>query len=214
MDKYLFSYATASDPPIQRALIRLVEKATGQPKLKRMYVQNQRFPREGRDFLAGRGALARTRRPLRRPCACRRASDRPRRFRRQSSLWRARRDRHGVAGEQGPKPISSFSPTSCSRGRRRRRVSSFRSISQAPRKRKRPILLRAPRRALISQKAALWWFSLPARFRQRPTSLAASPPSTAAGSRSCRSSSSARRRRSCRSGSAARTAACSRSRAT
>jgi putative hemolysin len=50
MDKYLFSYAAASDPPIQRALIRLVEKATGQPKLKRMYVQNQRFPREGEDF--------------------------------------------------------------------------------------------------------------------------------------------------------------------
>ena len=38
MDKYLFSYATASDPPIKRGLIRLVEKATGQPKLKRMYV--------------------------------------------------------------------------------------------------------------------------------------------------------------------------------
>ncbi len=50
MDKYLFSYATPNDPPIQRALIRFVEKATGQPKLKQMYVQNQRFPREGEDF--------------------------------------------------------------------------------------------------------------------------------------------------------------------
>src|SRR5271157_5788800 len=50
MDKYLFSYATASDPPIKRGLIRLVEKATGQPKLKRMYVQNQRFPRAGETF--------------------------------------------------------------------------------------------------------------------------------------------------------------------
>ena len=59
MDKYLFSYATASDPPIKRGLIRLVEKATGQPKLKRMYVHNQRFPRVGRDFLAGCGAFAR-----------------------------------------------------------------------------------------------------------------------------------------------------------
>src|ERR1700722_6864591 len=53
MDKYLFSYATPSDPPIQRALIRLVEKATGHPKLKRMYVQNQRFPREGETFREG-----------------------------------------------------------------------------------------------------------------------------------------------------------------
>src|SRR5277367_4386722 len=50
MDKYLFSYATASDPPIKRGLIRLVEKATGQPKLKRMYVHNQRFPRLGETF--------------------------------------------------------------------------------------------------------------------------------------------------------------------
>ena len=50
MDKYLFSYATASDPPIKRGLIRLVEKATGQPKLKRMYVHNQRFPRAGENF--------------------------------------------------------------------------------------------------------------------------------------------------------------------
>ena len=50
MDKYLFSYATASDPPIKRELIRLVEKATGQPKLKRIYVRNQRFPRAGEDF--------------------------------------------------------------------------------------------------------------------------------------------------------------------
>ena len=50
MDKYLFSYATASDPPLKRGLIRLVEKATGQPKLKRMYVHNQRFPRVGETF--------------------------------------------------------------------------------------------------------------------------------------------------------------------
>ena len=50
MDKYLFSYATAADPPIKRGLIRLVEKATGQPKLKRIYVQNQRFPHAGETF--------------------------------------------------------------------------------------------------------------------------------------------------------------------
>ena len=50
MDKYLFSYATASDPPLKRGIIRLVEKATGQPKLKRMYVQNQRFPRPNESF--------------------------------------------------------------------------------------------------------------------------------------------------------------------
>ena len=50
MDKYLFSYATASDPPLKRGIIRLVEKATGQPKLKKMYVHNQRFPRPDETF--------------------------------------------------------------------------------------------------------------------------------------------------------------------
>jgi putative hemolysin len=50
MDEYLFSYATASDPPLKRGLIRLVEKATGQPKLKRMYLHNQRFPRANETF--------------------------------------------------------------------------------------------------------------------------------------------------------------------
>src|SRR5260370_6783054 len=50
MDKYLFSYAAAGDPALKRSLIRLVERATGQPKLKRMYVENQRFPRAGESF--------------------------------------------------------------------------------------------------------------------------------------------------------------------
>ncbi len=31
MDDYLFSYATREDPPVKRGLIRLVERATGQP---------------------------------------------------------------------------------------------------------------------------------------------------------------------------------------
>ena len=89
MDKYLFSYATASDPPIKRGLIRLVEKATGQPKLKRMYVHNQRFPRAGESFwqAAVRSLELDVRYDA--ACACRRAEDRPRRVRRQSSLWRA-----------------------------------------------------------------------------------------------------------------------------
>jgi len=52
MDKYLFSYATAADPPVKRGLIRLVECATGQPKLKRMYIDNQRNPRPNESFFA------------------------------------------------------------------------------------------------------------------------------------------------------------------
>ena len=103
MDKYLFSYATASDPPIKRGLIRLVEKATGQPKLKRIYMHNQRFPRADQILLAGGGAVARTRRPLRRRRARGCSQDRPGRVRRQSPVWRARRHRDGVAGEQGQK---------------------------------------------------------------------------------------------------------------
>jgi putative hemolysin len=50
MDDYLFSYATKSDPPVKRGLIRLVERATGQPELKRLYVENQRCPRPHESF--------------------------------------------------------------------------------------------------------------------------------------------------------------------
>ena len=50
MDKYLFSYATASDPPLKRGVIRLVETATGQPRLKKMYLDNQRHPRPNESF--------------------------------------------------------------------------------------------------------------------------------------------------------------------
>src|SRR5271168_3716485 len=50
MDKYLFSYAAPSDPPVKRGIIRLVERATGQAELKRLYVQNQRHPRAHESF--------------------------------------------------------------------------------------------------------------------------------------------------------------------
>jgi putative hemolysin len=50
MDKYLFSYATESDPPLKRGVIRLVETATGQPRLKKMYLDNQRYPRPNENF--------------------------------------------------------------------------------------------------------------------------------------------------------------------
>ncbi len=50
MDEYLFSYATASDPPVKRGIIRLVEIATGQPELKRLYLHNQRYPRPSESF--------------------------------------------------------------------------------------------------------------------------------------------------------------------
>jgi putative hemolysin len=52
MDDYLFSYATREDPPVKRGLIRLVERATGQPHLKRLYVDNQRNPRPNESFWA------------------------------------------------------------------------------------------------------------------------------------------------------------------
>ena len=52
MDDYLFSYALATDPPVKRGLIRLVEKATGQPVLKRLYVENKNFPRPAETFFA------------------------------------------------------------------------------------------------------------------------------------------------------------------
>ena len=58
MDKYLFSYAAPSDPPVKRGLIRLVEKATGQaeaqaalcrqPALSRALTRASGRPRCGR----------------------------------------------------------------------------------------------------------------------------------------------------------------------
>jgi putative hemolysin len=52
MDDYLFSYAAASDPPVKRGLIRLVERATGQPVLRRLYLENRRSPRPAETFFA------------------------------------------------------------------------------------------------------------------------------------------------------------------
>ena len=52
MDDYLFSYAAPTDPAVKRKLIRLVERATGQPTLKRLYIDNQRHPRPSESFWA------------------------------------------------------------------------------------------------------------------------------------------------------------------
>ncbi len=66
MDDYLFSYATREDPPVKRGLIRLVERATGQPHLKRLYVDNQRNPRPNESFWQAAVRCAEARRALRR----------------------------------------------------------------------------------------------------------------------------------------------------
>lgn len=48
----IFSYADPTFPPFKRNLIRLIERATGQPKLKRLYLENQRNPVPGESFFA------------------------------------------------------------------------------------------------------------------------------------------------------------------
>jgi putative hemolysin len=50
MGDYLFSYATPEDPLVKRGLIRLIEKTTGQPRLKALYLQNQKHPRPNESF--------------------------------------------------------------------------------------------------------------------------------------------------------------------
>lgn len=52
VDDLLFSYAEASDPFFKRNLIRIVERSTGQPYLKRLYIDNKQNPREGESFFA------------------------------------------------------------------------------------------------------------------------------------------------------------------
>jgi len=50
MDDYLFSYAEPTTPPVKRHMIRLIEKATGQPFLKRLYLENQQNSSGGCSF--------------------------------------------------------------------------------------------------------------------------------------------------------------------
>jgi putative hemolysin len=49
-DRLLFSYASANDPALRRIAIRTIERLTGQPRLKRMYLAHQRHPRVGETF--------------------------------------------------------------------------------------------------------------------------------------------------------------------
>lgn len=48
--KIRFSYSTADQPPLQRAVIKTIEKFGGQHKLKRLYDLHQKSPREGESF--------------------------------------------------------------------------------------------------------------------------------------------------------------------
>ena len=49
-DRLLFSYASADDPALRRIAIRTIERLTGQPRLQRIYLENQRDPRVGETF--------------------------------------------------------------------------------------------------------------------------------------------------------------------
>ena len=47
-----FSYASADDPRLKQIIIRLIERLTGQPRLKRMYLDNRANPVLGETFFA------------------------------------------------------------------------------------------------------------------------------------------------------------------
>jgi putative hemolysin len=47
-----FSYASPDDPRLKQIIIRLIERLTGQPRLKRMYLDNRSNPVEGETFFA------------------------------------------------------------------------------------------------------------------------------------------------------------------
>jgi len=46
-DRLLFSYVSPDDSALRRVTIRTIERLTGQPRLKRIYPDNQRCPRAG-----------------------------------------------------------------------------------------------------------------------------------------------------------------------
>lgn len=50
MNNTNFTYSDESQPLIQRAAIQLIEKATGQPKLRQLYLEYQRSPVQGESF--------------------------------------------------------------------------------------------------------------------------------------------------------------------
>jgi putative hemolysin len=50
MDDLLFSYADENTPGLKRRVIRTVERLTGQPELKRIYIENRRHPLAGESF--------------------------------------------------------------------------------------------------------------------------------------------------------------------
>lgn len=50
MKETVFSYADDSTPPVQRGIIRLLEAATGQRELRRIYLANRRDPVVGESF--------------------------------------------------------------------------------------------------------------------------------------------------------------------
>lgn len=45
-----FSYASAEDPPLRRAVIQVIERLSGQPRLKRLYLEHQNNPKPGESF--------------------------------------------------------------------------------------------------------------------------------------------------------------------
>ncbi len=45
-----FSYASPEDPRFKRLVIQLIERISGQPELKRMYLEHQNHPRQGESF--------------------------------------------------------------------------------------------------------------------------------------------------------------------
>ena len=52
MEDPVFSYADPTDRPVKRHFIHLIERATGQRELKRLYLDNLRNPRAGESFFA------------------------------------------------------------------------------------------------------------------------------------------------------------------
>lgn len=45
-----FSYASPDDPAFKRLVIQLIERISGQPELKRMYLEHQNHPKPGENF--------------------------------------------------------------------------------------------------------------------------------------------------------------------
>ena len=99
--KVRFSYSTADQPVLQRAVIQAIEKIGGQRKLKKLYFQHQKSVKNGENFFDAAMRLLRMKVEYDEAALARTPATGPGAVHLQPPLWRARRHHPHLACDQG-----------------------------------------------------------------------------------------------------------------